>query len=80
MSALDVVLVNSKHRNKPKKSDVLAQTNLDGGGNTSENRQLKPALPWQKINPTDANIEHRSKALEKSLAQAEAEANRKTVR
>lgn len=80
MSALDVVLVNSKHRNKPKKSDVLAQTNLDGGGNTSENRQLKSALPWQKNKLTDANMEHRSKALEKRLAQAEAEANRKAVR
>ena len=80
MSALDVVLVNSKHRNKPKKADVLAQTNLDGGGNTSENRQLKSALPWQKNKLTDANMEHRSKALEKRLAQAEAEANRKAVR
>ena len=80
MSALDVVLVNNKHRNKPKKSDVLAQTNLDGGGNTSENRQLKSALPWQKNKLTDANMEHRSKALEKRLAQAEAEANRKAVR
>lgn len=80
MSALDVVLVNSKHRNKPKKADVLAQTNLDGGGNTSENRQLKSALPSQKNKLTDANMEHRSKALEKRLAQAEAEANRKAVR
>jgi len=80
MSALDVVLVNSKHRNKPKKADVLAQTNLDGGGNTSENRQLKSALPWQKNKLTDANMEHRSKAFEKRLAQAEAEANRKAVR
>ena len=80
MSALDVVLVNSKHRNKPKKADVLAQTNLDGGGNTSENRQLKSALPWQKNKLTDANMEHRSKALKKRLAQAEAEANRKAVR
>lgn len=80
MSALDVVLVNSKHRNKPKKAEALAQTNLDGGGNTSENRQLKSALPWQKNKSTDANMEHRSKVLEKNLAQAEAEANQKAER
>ena len=80
ISALDVVLVNSKHHKRPKKADALAQANLDGGGNTSENRKLKSALPWQKNKLTDANMEHRSKALEKRLAQAEAEANRKTVR
>jgi periplasmic protein TonB len=80
MSALEVVLVNSKHRNKPKKAEALAQTNLDGGGNTAEKRQLKSALPWQKNKLTDANMEHRSKVLEKRLAQAEAEANRKAVR
>ena len=80
MSALDVVLVNSKSHKKPKKADALAQANLDGGGNTSENRKLKSALPWQKHKPTDATVEHRSQALEKSLAQAEAEANRKAER
>ncbi len=80
MSALDVVLVNSKHHKRPKKADALAQANLDGGGNTSEDRKLKSALPWQKNKPTDATFEHRSKALEKSLAQAEAEANRKAER
>ncbi len=80
ISALDVVLVNSKHHKRPKKADALAQANLDGGGNTSENRKLKSALPWQKNKLTDANMEHRSKALEKRLAQAEAEANRKAVR
>lgn len=80
MSALDVVLVNSKSHQKPKKADALAQTNLDGGGNTSENRQLKSALPWKKNKPSDAKLEHQSKSLEKNLAQAEAEASRKAER
>lgn len=42
---LDVVLVNSKTRQRPVKPDVLAQANLDGGGNTDENRRAKAPLP-----------------------------------
>lgn len=80
MSALDVVLVNSKSHKKPKKADALAQANLDGGGNTSEDRTLKSALPWQKHNPTETSVNHRSQTLAKSLAEAEAEAARKAER
>ena len=32
---LEVVLVNSKSVSKPHKANILAQANLDGGGNTS---------------------------------------------
>lgn len=42
---LDVVLVNAKTRDKPLKADVLAQANLDGGGNVDEARQAKSPLP-----------------------------------
>lgn len=42
---LEVVLVNSKSRSRPVKPDVLAQANLDGGGNTDENRRLKSPMP-----------------------------------
>jgi protein TonB len=45
---LEVVLVNSKTRAKPAKADVLAQANLDGGGNTDENRRAKTPLPVLK--------------------------------
>lgn len=45
---LDVVLVNSKTRAKPVKADVLAQANLDGGGNTDELRRAKTPLPVLK--------------------------------
>jgi len=34
--ALQVVLVNAKSANRPLKADVLAQANLDGGGNTDD--------------------------------------------
>lgn len=43
--SLEVVLVNSKSASKPVKADVLAQANLDGGGNTDENRRAKTPLP-----------------------------------
>ena len=42
---LQVVLVNSKSKSKPVKADALAQANLDGGGNTAEDRQAKTPLP-----------------------------------
>ncbi len=42
---LQVVLVNSKSESKPFHADALAQHNLDGGGNTAEDRQAKSPLP-----------------------------------
>jgi protein TonB len=44
-NALEVVLVNSKSASRPVKADVLAQANLDGGGNTDEERRAKTPLP-----------------------------------
>lgn len=43
--ALDVILVNSKSQSKPDKAQAKAQTNLDGGGNTDEDRRAKTPLP-----------------------------------
>ena len=43
--ALDVILVNSKSKNRPDKAQARAQTNLDGGGNTEEDRRAKTPLP-----------------------------------
>ncbi len=42
---LQVVLVNSKSQSRPVQADALAQANLDGGGNTPEDRQAKTPLP-----------------------------------
>ena len=42
---LQVVLVNSKSKSRPSKADALAQANLDGGGNTPEDRQAKSPVP-----------------------------------
>lgn len=48
MQPLQVVLVNSKSKSKPVKADALAQANLDGGGNTTEDKQAKSSLPTLK--------------------------------
>jgi protein TonB len=42
---LEVVLVNAKSKERPTKSDVLAQANLDRGGNVDERRHAKSPLP-----------------------------------
>lgn len=43
--ALDVILVNSRSANKPQEAQAKAQVNLDGGGNTDEDRRVKTPLP-----------------------------------
>jgi periplasmic protein TonB len=45
LDPLQVVLVNSKSKSRPAKADALAQHNLDGGGNTAEDRRAKSPLP-----------------------------------
>lgn len=42
---LDVVLVNAKTKDRPRNADVLAQANLDRGGNVDENRRARTPLP-----------------------------------
>jgi protein TonB len=42
---LEVALVNAKSASKPVKADLLAQANLDGGGNTEQDRRAKTPLP-----------------------------------
>jgi protein TonB len=64
---LEVVLVNSKTRAKPAVADVLAQANLDGGGNTDENRRAKTPLPVPQETepgPDSKGAAHRVQELE----------------
>ncbi len=52
------MLVNAKHARKPVKAQAKAQANLDGGGNTDENRIAKTPLPAsEQVQPGDALIE-----------------------
>lgn len=46
-NTLDVVFVNSKTRSKPLSAEVLAQANLDRGGNTDLDRRAKTPLPFR---------------------------------
>ena len=43
--ALAVALVNAKTKNRPAQAEVLAQANLDGGGNTDADRRARTPLP-----------------------------------
>ncbi len=45
LPTLQVMLVNAKTKTKPNKADVLAQANLDRGGNTEQDRKKQSALP-----------------------------------
>lgn len=42
---LEVALVNAKSKTKPAKADIFAQANLDGGGNTDQDRHARSPLP-----------------------------------
>jgi protein TonB len=74
---LEVVLVNSKTKEKPDRAKALAQSNLDGGGNTDAKLRATSALPT--TNPKDpgrdlADMQRRQRELEaqqqRLLAQA----------
>lgn len=65
--ALDIILVNSKSARKPSDAQALAQANLDGGGNTDENRRAKTPLPTtaKQVNGTDVEqMQRRVQELE----------------
>jgi protein TonB len=42
---LDVILVNAKSAQRPGRADALAQANLEGGGDTDQDRRAKTPLP-----------------------------------
>jgi protein TonB len=69
---LEVVLVNSKSKSEPHKANSLAQANLDGGGNTDDNRRAKTPLPLPSTHKQSIDI---SKAKQKTK-QLELEAKR----
>lgn len=53
---LEVALVNAKTLAKPTKADILAQANLDGGGNTDADRRAKTPLPVLPKNSPDSAV------------------------
>ena len=78
--ALDIILVNSKTARKPAEAQALAQTNLDGGGNTDEDRRAKTPLPpstQQKSGTELEQAQKRVQALEAKQQRLLAEAKAK---
>ncbi|MCH9638794.1 MAG: energy transducer TonB [Betaproteobacteria bacterium] len=66
-TSLDVVLVNNKTLSAPIKTETLAQENLDGGGNTDEDRRATspfPVLPKNKPTIDHVAAEEKVKQLE----------------
>ncbi|WP_332671022.1 TonB family protein [Aromatoleum sp.] len=62
-SKLEVVLVNARHARAPEKAEVLAQSNLDGGGNSEHKVRPKSPLPPQDTRRDgDALVEARKRA------------------
>lgn len=62
--ALDIILVNSKAARKPSKAQALAQANLDGGGNTDENRRAKTPLPPSARQQSGAELEQAQRRIQ----------------
>lgn len=72
---LEVVLVNARTKSKPRRAEVLAQADLDGGGNTEADRRAKTNLPALADNPIDD-----VSLSAKRVAQLEAESRRLIAR
>ncbi len=73
---LDVVLVNARSHTKPLKADVLAQHNLDGGGNVDEDRQAKSPLAASETESpaSSANLNQQIKVQEEKVRRLLAQA------
>ncbi|WP_211371037.1 energy transducer TonB [Dechloromonas hortensis] len=68
--ALDIILVNAKSARKPHDAQTLAQSNLDGGGNTDENRRAKTPLPSTAQQTTGNDLQQmRRRVQELEVAQ-----------
>jgi protein TonB len=61
---LEIVLVNAKSMLKPTKADLLAQANLDGGGNTDADRRARTPLPVPPRNNASADLALTAKKAE----------------
>jgi protein TonB len=66
---LEVVLVNARTTAAPKKAEVLAQANLDGGGNSDAARRAKTPLPPQMREQPVAEVALSTRKLEQKEEQ-----------
>ncbi len=57
IAPLEVVIVNSKSRTRPEQAQVLAQANLNGGGETEEPHHMRAPLPNQARNRVGDDVQ-----------------------
>ncbi len=67
--ALDIILVNAKSARKPTEAQALAQANLDGGGNSEQNRRVKTPLPPSARQQSGNDLEQVQKRVQALEAQ-----------
>lgn len=79
--ALDIILVNARSRNAPAEAQALAQANLDGGGNTDDNRRAKTPLPstsrdarGDELMQMQRRVQELEAAQQRMLTQAQSQA------
>lgn len=78
--ALDIVLVNARSKSRPNDAQALAQANLDGGGNTDENRRAKTPLPSTQQKTTGSDLQQmRQRVQELEVAQQKMLAQAKSL-
>lgn len=79
--ALDIILVNARSERKSSEAQALAQANLDGGGNTDENRRIKTPLPPKPQEKKGSEIERMQRRVQEiQVAQQKMLTEAKTAR
>ena len=68
---LDVVLVNARHAHAPEKADVLAQANLDGGGESDKKVRPRTPLPPQDQHREGNSLQEARRRTVESEAQSQ---------
>lgn len=67
--ALDIILVNARSKNRPTDAQALAQVNLDGGGNSEEDRRAMSPLPPSIREQAGDDLEQAQKRVQELEAQ-----------
>jgi protein TonB len=62
LPSLDIVLVNAKTEKAPDNAELIAQANLDRGGNTNEDRKMKTVLPTPLKQTAEVQLQEKKEA------------------
>lgn len=80
LPSLEVVLVNAKTAKAPEQAELIAQANLDRGGNTDENRKMKTVLPVPPRQTTNIKLQEKKQAAAARSAELKAKEEQETKR